>query len=159
MGHWTMSPLVSILYICDPCQRIRLLDLSQNNLEQEGELYKVKDVHTDHEATFFLNAHYIVERIIFDPPIPLSEEPVVKGLKITERALFEGNDRIFMTTRHLTQMALFDGLQIAIASNINGVRTLGDIYEIIIPDYPDFTPEYLHSFINKLDAEQWIQEK
>jgi hypothetical protein len=154
-----MSPLVSILYICDPCQRIRLLDLSQNNLEPEGELYKVKDVHTDHEATLFLNAHFIVERIIFDPPLPLSEDPVVKGLKVTERASFEGDDRIFVTTRDPTQMVLLDGLQIAIASNINGVSPLGDIYEKLSPDYPDFTHEYLLSFISKLAEEQWIREK
>lgn len=159
MGHWTMSPLVSILYICDPCQRIRLLDLSQNNLEQEGELYKVKDVHTNHEAILFLNSQYIVERIIFDPPLPLSENPVVKGLSITEKVQFEGNDRIFVATRHPTQMVLLDGLQIAIACTINGIRTLGDIYEKISLDYPDFTTEYLLTFISKLEEEQWIREK
>jgi len=154
-----MSPIVSILYICDPCQKIRLFDLSQDKLEQEGALYKVTDVHTDHEATLFLNSQYIVERVIYEPPVPLVDEPVVKGLRITEKISFEGNDRVFASTRHPTQMVLLDGLQIAIACNINGVRTLGDIYENLNPDYPNLTPEYLLLFIAKIEAEQWIREK
>ena len=75
-----MSPVVSILYICESCRTIRQLDISKDQLVQEGELYKVKDVHANHEAILYLNSHNIPERVTNEPPAPRSNELVVKGL-------------------------------------------------------------------------------
>jgi len=70
VGHRTMSPLVSILYICDPSQKIRQLDLSQDKLEQEGELKRIKsevdwDLELSHVAVLNEERHLVSHGLIF----------------------------------------------------------------------------------------------
>ena len=75
-----MSQVVSVLYICDSCRTIRQLDVSKNKLVQEGELFKIKDVHSNHEAVLYFNSRNMLERITNDPPPPPSDDPIIKGL-------------------------------------------------------------------------------
>jgi len=42
---------------------------------------------------------------------------------------------------------------------MNGVNTLGDLYEGLSPDWPELTPDYLLSLIHKLEVRGWIREK
>ena len=80
-----MSQVVSILYICDSCRTIRQLDVSKDKLVQEGELYKIKDVHSNHEAVLYLNSRYMLERVTNNPPSPPSDDPIIKGIKVLKK--------------------------------------------------------------------------
>lgn len=155
-----MSPLVSILYICDYCRKIRQFDLSMDNLKKEGSLYKVIDAHKEHEVMLYLNSQYEVERVISDLPPP-STEPVIKSLAIVERSTvepFEGANRIFNTTKDVNRLPLQFQLQKLILLNMNGKKTLADILQGLSQDWPDLDPEYLSSVVHHCVVRGWIQE-
>lgn len=157
-----MSPLASILYICDACRKIRKFDVSMDKIEREGNLYKVKDVHADHEAILYLNHQYTLKRVILNPPAPPMKEPIIKGPALAEEVPigpFKEANRIFIPTTDPEQIPVQIELHKLIVLNMNGVNTLGDLYEGLSPDWPELTPEYLLSLIHKLEVRGWIREK
>ncbi len=162
-----MSQFVSVLYICNACRKIKQVEIATDKLEKEGELYKIKDAHNDHEAILYLNSRYDLEIVINDPPAPPSERPVIKGLLRTEEdepapATFEGVAQIFLPTtfgilsrRSTTQ----EETEKLILGNMDGEKTLGDIYELLKPEHPDLTPEQFVSLIHNFETNGWIKEK
>ncbi len=156
-----MSPLTSILYICDACRKIRQFDVSKNELKLEGEITKIRDMHANHEAIIYIN-HNTIEKVIFNPPVPLLEEPIIKGPALVEEVPigpFKEANRIFIPTIDPKQIPVQIELHKLIVLNMNGVNTLGDLYEGLSPDWPELTPEYLLSLIHKLEVRGWIREK
>jgi hypothetical protein len=162
-----MSQLVSVLYICNACRKIKQLDISTDRLEKEGELYKIKDVHTDHEAILYLNSRYGLEVVTNDPPAPPSEHPVIKGLLHTEEdepstVAFEGATQIYLPTasgfvsRRIVTQGEIDKL---ILGNMDGEKTLGDLYEQLRSERPDLTPEQFIALIRDFETKGWIKEK
>jgi len=162
-----MSPLVSVLYICNACRKIKQVDISMDRLEKEGELYKVKDIHTDHEAILYLNTRYGLEVVLNDPPAPPSEQPIVKGLLRTEEdepstVIFEGAAQIFLPTasgfvsRRIATQREIDKL---ILGNMDGEKTLGDIYEQLKSEQSDLSPEQFLFMIRDFETKGWIKEK
>jgi len=140
------------------------LDISTNKLEKEGELYKIKDVHTDHEAILYLNSRYALEKVIYDPPAPVVDEPIVKGLAITEEEeeeitpeAFSGANRIYKPTKDPHRIPVHD-INKLIVLNMDGTNTLADIHAELKPEWPDLTPEYLLRLIHQLRIRGWIQE-
>ena len=159
-----MSQLVSILYICDSCRKIKHLDISIDKLEQEGDLYKITDVHGNHDAILHLNSKYGLERVINKPPAPPLDEPIIKGLTATEveevpvDQLFKGANRILIPTKDASQIPVHD-INKLIVLNMNGTNTLADIYGGLSPELPELTPEYLLRVVHNLKIRGWIREK
>jgi len=132
-----------------------------DKLETEGDLYKAKDVHENHEAILYLNSQYELERVMTDPPATSLDEPVIKSLAVTEIPPvepFEGAYRIFNTTKDVNRLPLQFQLQKLILFNMNGKKTLADILQGLSQDWPDLTPEYLSSVIHQCEVRGWIQE-
>ncbi len=160
-----MSPLVSVLYICDACRKIRQLDISADKLETEGDLYKIKDVHTDHETILYLNSNYGLERITNDPPAPPLDHPIVLGQALIESEeeetteLFTGANKIYVPASDPKRIPVQVELHKLIVLNMNGVNTLGDLYKGLNPDWSELTPEYLLTLIRNLEVRGWIKEK
>ena len=160
----SQSQLVSILYVCDSCRRIRQVDISMEEIELEGDLYKVTDAHGNHEAILYLNSLYALERVINNPPAPPGE-PIIKGLKVIEEeeALqkpepWSGENQIYIPTKDPTRIPVHDvHKQIVLA--MDGNNTLADILEGLRPEWPDLTPEFLVRVVHNLKVRGWIREK
>lgn len=160
-----MSPLVSILYICDFCRTIRQIDVSMDKLETEGDLYKAKDVHENHEAILFLNSQYELERVMTDPPATSLDEPVIKSIAVAgaEEALkkpenFTGANQIFIPTKEVHRIPIHE-FHKQIVLNMDGKNTLADIFEKLRSSQPDLTHEYLLRIVHSLKIRGWIREK
>ncbi|MFQ6125805.1 MAG: hypothetical protein ACE5R6_14550 [Candidatus Heimdallarchaeota archaeon] len=160
-----MSPLVSILYICDFCKAIRQFDVSMDKLESEGGLYKVKDAHENHEVILYLNSQYELERVTTDPPAPAVEEPIIKslavieaekGLKEPER--FTWANRIFIPTKEIHRIPVHEFHKLVVL-NMDGKNTLADILKKLRVDQPDLAPEYLVRIVHSLKIRGWVREK
>ena len=160
-----MSQLVSILYICDSCRKIKHLDISIDKLVQEGDLYKITDVHGNHDAILHLNSKFGLERVINKPPVPPLDEPIIKGHivqkveEIPTEPQYEGLDRIYIPTRDPKRVPVQVELHKLIVLNMNGINTLADLYNGLSPDWPELTPEYILSLIHNLKIRGWIKEK
>ncbi len=159
-----MSPLVSILYICDFCRVIRQFDVSMDKLESEGDLYKAKDVHENHEAILYLNSQYELERVLTDPPATSLDEPVIKSIAVTGAAdalkepEFTWANQIFIPTKDVHRIPVHE-FHKQIVLNMDGKNTLADIFEKLRSSQPDLTSEYLLQIVHSLKIRGWIQEK
>lgn len=87
-----MNQLVSILYICESCRKIKQLDVSANKLKREGDLFKVKDIHANHEAILYLSPQFEIERVMFNPPPPPIETPIIKTKTLKQKPFTFGLD-------------------------------------------------------------------
>lgn len=160
-----MSPLVSILYICDYCRKIRQCDLSMDDLKKEGSLYKVIDMHENHEVMLYLNSLYEVERVVSDLPPPLIDEPIIKSLADaaaeegpTELENFTWANQIFIPTKEVHRIPVHD-FHKQIVLNMDGKNTLADILETLRSEQPDFPSEHLLRIVHSLKIRGWIREK
>lgn len=160
-----MSPLVSILYICDFCRKIRQFDVSMDKLTKEGSLYKVIDTHENHEVMLYINSQYEIERIITDLPPPVTDEPIIQSLAFTgtkegpiESERFTWANQIFIPTKEVNRIPVHDFHKL-IVLNMDSKNTLADILEKLRSEQPDLTPEYLLRIVHSLKIRGWIREK
>ncbi len=159
-----MNSLISILYICDVCRKIRQYDVSMNKLESEGDILKVRDKHANHEAILYLSQQYIIETVLFDPPALLMKEPIIKGLTVYEEVpeeeeLFAGANRIFTLTKNIDNLPIHFRLQRLILLNMDGKKTLADILKGLTPHWPDLSSKYIQDLVQQCEIRGWILEQ
>jgi len=127
----------------------------------EGGLYKVTDVHANHEATLYFNTQYVLERVMLNPPAPPMEEPIIKGFVAEAEEVpvepFTWGNRIFIPTKDATRIPVHDFHKL-IVLNMDGKNTLADILEVLSPEWPDITPEFLLRVVHNLKIRGWIRE-
>lgn len=134
-------------------------------LESKGDLFKIRDTHADHEAILYINNNNFITKVMFKPPAPLKEESIIKGITVYEEVppeeeeLFEGAQKIFNLTKNIDNLPIHFQLQRLILLNMDGKKTLADIFQGLAPDWPDLSPQFIENLVRQCEIRGWIREK